>query len=213
VILEPVVVERVLGADQREAEGLAFAFALPPFPHLRKVFGTARSRQGRAVLARRSGPLTARTVPEGRTGGKGGRGSQGVSPWRGSGAAPRAPHRARRLRAASRKHPILAHVSFRRTALASVCRITNSSPAPLSVPPCFHSHSRGIRREKLVRRVRCQLWFGGPGLLSLHRLPPSGWRPKAGLPRPRSHPDLGLDKVSWVANSLPPFRKFSLGRF
>src|SRR5712664_1755746 len=45
---------------------------LPPFPHLSTRFGTARRRQGRAMWARRSEPLTARTVLESETGGKGG---------------------------------------------------------------------------------------------------------------------------------------------
>ena len=51
-----------------------------------KVFGTARSGQGRAVLARRSEPLTARTVPERGAGGKGGR-VAGAKPPRGAGRA------------------------------------------------------------------------------------------------------------------------------
>ena len=71
--------------------GSGFAFASAPFPSCEgRGFGTARSRQGRAVCARRSEPLTARTVPEGCAGGKGGRGSQGVSPLAGvRGSAPR----------------------------------------------------------------------------------------------------------------------------
>lgn len=89
---------------------------LPPFPCLSELFGTARSGQGRALFARRrrifsgfekilrSEPLTARTVPEPGAEGKGGRGvSGGCPPWRGSGAAPRAPYRARLVRAASSK--------------------------------------------------------------------------------------------------------------
>jgi len=75
-------------------------FAFARFPLSQSIFGTARSGQGRAVYARRSEPLTARTVLEHQAEGKAGRGSQGVSPWRGSGAAPRAPYRARFLRAA-----------------------------------------------------------------------------------------------------------------
>ena len=44
----------------------------PPFPYISAVFGTARSCQGRAGFARRSEPLTARTVLEHRFQGKGG---------------------------------------------------------------------------------------------------------------------------------------------
>ena len=40
------------------------------FPPLRKRWGTARSGQGRAVVERRSEPLTARTVPDDWRGGK-----------------------------------------------------------------------------------------------------------------------------------------------
>ena len=55
----------------RPARCLSFPFCpLSLLPG--EVFGTARSGQGRAVFARRSEPLTARTVPEGRAGGKGG---------------------------------------------------------------------------------------------------------------------------------------------
>ena len=59
---------------------------LPPFPSLRALLRTARSGQGRAGFARRSEPLTARTVLEDGTEGKGG-GVAGVSPA-GFGAAP-----------------------------------------------------------------------------------------------------------------------------
>jgi hypothetical protein len=45
---------------------------LPPFPSLSALFGTARSGQGRAGFARRSEPLTARTVLEDGGEGKGG---------------------------------------------------------------------------------------------------------------------------------------------
>ena len=89
---------RPKGGRREPQKGFAFA----RFPLSQSVFGTARSRQGRAGFARRSEPLTARTVLEHRAEGKAGRGSQGVSPWRGSGAAPRAPYRARFLRAAYR---------------------------------------------------------------------------------------------------------------
>ena len=88
---------RPTGGRPRPQAGFAFA----RFPLSQSIFGTARSGQGRAVCARRSEPLTARTVLEHGAEGKAGRGSQGVSPWRGSGAAPRAPYRARFLRAAS----------------------------------------------------------------------------------------------------------------
>src|SRR6266542_2459987 len=59
---------------------------LPPFPSLSALFRTARSGQGRAVFARRSEPLTARTVLKDGDEGKGG-GVAGVSPA-GFGAAP-----------------------------------------------------------------------------------------------------------------------------
>ena len=59
---------------------------LPPFPSLSALFRTARSGQGRAGFARRSEPLTARTVLEDGDEGKGG-GVAGVSPA-GFGAAP-----------------------------------------------------------------------------------------------------------------------------
>ena len=91
---------RPTGGRTRPQAGFAFA----RFPLSQSIFGTARSRQGRAVCARRSEPLTARTVLEHEAEGKAGRGFQGVSPWRGSGAAPRAPCRARFLRAVS-KYP------------------------------------------------------------------------------------------------------------
>src|SRR5882762_5935938 len=57
---------------------------LPPFPSLSALFRTARSGQGRAGFARRSEPLTARTVLEDRDEGKGGWVAgrvAGVSPW------------------------------------------------------------------------------------------------------------------------------------
>ena len=63
------------------------AFALAIFPYLSELFGTARSRQGRAGFARRSEPLTARTVPESGVQGKGGRGLRGA-PGGDPGAAP-----------------------------------------------------------------------------------------------------------------------------
>ena len=47
------------------------AFALAPFPFSKVIFGTARSGQGRADFARRSEPLTARTVLEHGREGKG----------------------------------------------------------------------------------------------------------------------------------------------
>src|SRR5258706_6522236 len=59
---------------------------LSPFPSLSGLFRTARSGQGRAGFARRSEPLTARTVLEDGAEGKGG-GVAGVSPA-GFGAAP-----------------------------------------------------------------------------------------------------------------------------
>jgi hypothetical protein len=62
-----------LGADQREAvASRKIVFALAPFPFSLEIFGTARSRQGRAGFARRSAPLTARTVREHKREGKGG---------------------------------------------------------------------------------------------------------------------------------------------
>jgi hypothetical protein len=77
--------------DQREAAawrkyGGVLPLQLPPFPSLSAISGTARSRQGRAVYARRrkifcafekifrSAPLPARTVLEDREEGKGGSG-------------------------------------------------------------------------------------------------------------------------------------------
>jgi len=56
----------------------------PPFPPVSELFGTARSSQGRAGCARRSEPLTARTVAECGAGGKGGRGLRGCPPGQGS---------------------------------------------------------------------------------------------------------------------------------
>ena len=46
-------------------------FANFPFPSSENDFGTARSCQGRAVVARRSEPLTASTVLDNGRGGKG----------------------------------------------------------------------------------------------------------------------------------------------
>ena len=92
-------------------------FAVARFPLSESIFGTARSRPGRAGCARRrkifsgvekifrSAPWTVRTVLEDGAEGKAGRRFQGVSPWRGSGAAPRAPYRARFWRAALRISP------------------------------------------------------------------------------------------------------------
>jgi len=69
------------GADQREARhSRKRAFRERPFPHIREVFRTARSCQGRAVCARRSEPLTARTVLEHRVRGKGRGGFRGCEP-------------------------------------------------------------------------------------------------------------------------------------
>jgi hypothetical protein len=52
---------------------LVFAFRFAPFPFSWEMFfGTARSGQGRAVFARRSEPLTARTVLQNEVEGKGG---------------------------------------------------------------------------------------------------------------------------------------------
>lgn len=77
-----------LWADQREARQ-GRRFHQRPFPCIREVFGTARSRQGRAVFARRSEPLTARTVPEGGAEGKGRGGLRGrQSPGGGPGQRP-----------------------------------------------------------------------------------------------------------------------------
>ena len=59
-------------AGQREARGSRKCpIQKRPFPYVRDVFGTARSGQGRAVSARRSAPLSARTVREGGVEGKG----------------------------------------------------------------------------------------------------------------------------------------------
>ena len=49
-------------ADQREARGWSRRSSEAPFLSYWLVCGTARSSQGRAGFARRSGPLTARTV-------------------------------------------------------------------------------------------------------------------------------------------------------
>jgi len=69
------------GADQREARhSLKRAFRERPFPHIREVFRTARSCQGRALGARRSEPLTARTVLEHGVRGKGRGGLRGWEP-------------------------------------------------------------------------------------------------------------------------------------
>jgi len=67
----------LFGADQREAargckRRVVLRLQLPPFPSLRRVFGTARSGPGRAGFARRSGPWTARTVLKDGDEGKGG---------------------------------------------------------------------------------------------------------------------------------------------
>src|ERR1019366_6751638 len=65
---------------------------LPPFPSLSALFRTARSGQGRAGFARRSEPLTARTVLEDggekKVGGGGGGGGDGGPPPGGVGAPP-----------------------------------------------------------------------------------------------------------------------------
>ena len=59
---------RCAGASRRSSRVRGFAprghkFPSPPFPHIKEgFFRTARSGQGRAVSARRSEPLTARTV-------------------------------------------------------------------------------------------------------------------------------------------------------
>ena len=130
----------------------------PPFPLLRKIFGTARSSQGRAVGARRSEPLTARTVPESWAGRERGRGSQGVSPWRGSGAAPRAPYRA--LFARQQETCPLPSVLLRRP--------TGGARSPAFVAasllrPGFHPHScrpvprPGARWGSLLKAGCCHL--------------------------------------------------------
>src|SRR4051812_28756859 len=76
-------------------------FAFARFPLSQSIFGTARSRQGRAFFARRrkifsgfekifrSAPLTARTVLEHGAEGKAGRGSRGCPPGGVRGSAPR----------------------------------------------------------------------------------------------------------------------------
>src|SRR3982751_2801169 len=63
-----------LEPDQREAVASCKkeSLRLPPFLCHRNIFGTTRSGQGRAGFARRSAPLTARTVPERQREGKGG---------------------------------------------------------------------------------------------------------------------------------------------
>ena len=60
------------GRSQPAAAPVRVAFAFAPFSSSQHAFGTARRRQGRAMWARRSEPLTARTVLESETGGKGG---------------------------------------------------------------------------------------------------------------------------------------------
>jgi hypothetical protein len=91
---------------------MVLSLHLPAFPSHSEVFGTARSRPGRAVCARRrkifsgfekifrSGPWTARTVLERGAEGKAGGGLRGCPPGGGPGQR-RAPYRARFLRAAS----------------------------------------------------------------------------------------------------------------
>src|SRR5436305_9325593 len=76
----------------RPAGGALQPVAVARFPLSQFLFGTARSRQGRALFARRrkifsvfekifrSAPLTARTVPEPGAEGKAGRGSRGFPP-------------------------------------------------------------------------------------------------------------------------------------
>jgi len=150
----------------------------PPFPHLRRLFGTARSSQGRAGFARRSEPLTARTVPESGAGGKGGRGSQGVSPWRGSGAAPRAPYRA----------PFARHPGTPPPPSAFLRRPTGGARSPACVAaflrPGFHPHS-----DRPVPRPGAR-WGSseGGGLPSRCRARPPGFPGMPALPRARSHP-------------------------
>src|SRR5712692_11795537 len=81
---------------------------LPPFPSLSALFGTARSGQGRAGFARRSEPLTARTVLEDGDEGKGG-GVAGVSPA-GFGAEPQ--FYASRIRSPTKQPEIPAKPTF-----------------------------------------------------------------------------------------------------
>src|SRR5712692_10335333 len=77
------------GADQREARvSRHCGFRKRPFPCLREAFGTARSGQGRAASARRSEPLTARTVLEDRAEGKGRGGLRGFPPGGAPGQRP-----------------------------------------------------------------------------------------------------------------------------
>ena len=81
------------------AGGLAFAFGPFPFSQGTLRNGPEQSRARGFCAAERT--LDGEDRSGTWSGRERGRGFQGVSPWRGSGAAPRAPYRARFLRAAS----------------------------------------------------------------------------------------------------------------
>src|SRR5271157_920108 len=82
------------------ADGLAFAFGPFPLSWEAHLNGPEQSRARGLGAAERT--LDGEDRSGTWSGRERGRGSQGVSPWRGSGAAPRAPYCARRLRAVSR---------------------------------------------------------------------------------------------------------------
>src|SRR5215471_1141960 len=92
---------RPTGGGARPQAGFAFA----RFPLSQSIFGTARSGQGRAVCARRSEPLTARTVLEHKAEGKGGGGLRGHPPGGDPGQRP-AYLTARRLRGHKEFRPL-----------------------------------------------------------------------------------------------------------
>src|SRR5216684_5917271 len=91
---------------------------LPPFPSLSALFRTARSGQGRAGFARRSEPLTARTVLKDGDEGKGG-GVAGVSPA-GFGAEPQNATREKESAHLRSPHKTDVHCRFLRTAPLSL---------------------------------------------------------------------------------------------
>ena len=77
--------------------------------------------------------------------------------------------------------------------------------SPLSVPPCFHTHSPWTR-PKPRREPGARCHSVGPGLLSYASTSAAQLSSlAAGLPVPRSHPDVGEDKVSraWGLRGLP----------
>ena len=128
-------------------------FAVARFPLSQSFFGTARSRQGRALCARRSAPLTARTVLEHRPEGKAGGGPGGV-PLAGCGAAPRVPCRAVCARhQAYRPDSVLTRRGGALRYRVLAARKDIGPPSTALNEPCFYSHSN----ERYC--ARCSMCF------------------------------------------------------